>query len=148
MRGRRFTIALAAATMLASLGMGAALAKGPGGGGGGGGGGHHGGGGGGGGSLTLVLLNSQDGQAHWGQQVTFTVVTSHSYPTVEVTCNQHKDTVYISSHPMYQPNFWDDPGIFYLWSGAWSGGAADCTAVLTAADGGGTLASLPFSVAA
>jgi hypothetical protein len=141
---RRFTVALAATTMLASLGTGAALAKGP-----GGGGGHGGGHGGGDGStLTLVLLNSQDGQAHWGQQVTFTVVTSHSYPTVEVTCYQNKNTVYISSHPMYQPNFWDDPGIFYLWSGAWSGGAADCQADLTAADGGGTLASLKFHVAA
>src|SRR5262245_55066577 len=45
--------------------------------------------GGGGGSISLVLLNSTDGQAHYGQTVTFNVsTTATSEPWVNLKCYQ------------------------------------------------------------
>jgi len=41
-------------------------------------------------SLNLVLLNSTDGSAHWGQSVTFTVsTTASSEPYVSLDCYQN-----------------------------------------------------------
>src|SRR3989449_10422693 len=40
-------------------------------------------------SLSLVLLNSTDGLAHWGQNMTFNVsTTATSYPSVGLNCHQ------------------------------------------------------------
>ena len=101
---------------------------------------------GGGASVTMVPL---DGWANQGDLVTFTVVTSNAYPVVSVTCKQGEAIVYGSSHPMYQPNIWDDPGIFGLVSLAWTSGAADCTATAKGTSSNGkvvTLGSTSFHV--
>src|SRR5439155_17704638 len=45
----------------------------------------------GGGSLTLVMVTDADGNGlpNWGDQLTFKVSTSASYPSVEVDCAQN-----------------------------------------------------------
>ena len=100
----------------------------PGGGGGGGGGGKPGGGGGG-GTIELVLLNSADGVANYGEQVTFRVSTSAtSYPYVTLTCTQGGSLVYKASKGIFPTslgqNFTLGP------TGYWQGGEAECTATL------------------
>ena len=101
-------------------------------------------------SLTLTLLDSTDGSAHWGQRVTFDVSTSNAYPVVSLYCTQGGTTVYGDSRPMYQPNPFDDPGIFTLSSLSWSSGGADCRADLKGTSHGKvvTLASISFGVKA
>ena len=69
-KATRFMIVLAVGVLVVSAISGAALAKGPGGGKG------HGSTTGGTGTISLVLLDSTDGMAHFGQHVTFTVSTS------------------------------------------------------------------------
>jgi hypothetical protein len=99
-------------------------------------------------SVTMVALDSTDGLAYYGRRVTFKVVTSNPYPVVSLTCSQNGTVVYGDSHPMYQPNPWDDQGIFTLASPSWTGGAADCTALLKGTSHGKvvTLASTAFHV--
>jgi hypothetical protein len=96
----------------------------------------------------MFLLDSTDGYAHYGQRVTFAVTTTNPYPVVSVSCSQNGVVVYGDSHPMYQPNPWNDPGIFTLSSLSWTSGAADCTALLkaTARNRIVTLASTSFHV--
>ncbi len=100
-------------------------------------------------NLTLVVLDA-DGVANHGDDVTFTFSTSNAYPIVSVTCSQGGSVVYGDSHPMYQPNIWDDPGVFTLASLAWTGGAADCRADLKGSARGKivTLGSTSFQVGA
>lgn len=99
-------------------------------------------------SVTMVPLNSTDGLAHYGRQVTFTYKTTNLYPVVSLTCSQGGSVVYGDSRPMYQPNPWNDPGIFTLSSSSWTGGAADCKADLKGTSRGKivTLASTTFHV--
>jgi hypothetical protein len=85
----------------------------------------------GGSTLELVLLDSTDGVAHYGQSVTFNVSTSASAtPMVSVDCYQGSDHVYTAMGGFYDSNPWPWTKIFNLASGAWTGGAADCHAVL------------------
>jgi hypothetical protein len=100
-----------------------------GGGGGGNGGGGKPGGGGGGGTIDLVLLNSADGVANYGEQVTFRVSTSAtSYPYVTLKCTQGGSLVYQASKGIFPTslgqNFTLGP------TPSWQGGEADCTATL------------------
>jgi hypothetical protein len=100
-------------------------------------------------TINLVLLDSSDGLAHYGQTVTFKLNTSYSTPSVSLYCYQNGYLVAAGSHPMYLPNLWDDPGTFGLFSAAWGGGAADCRADLIGQSAKGrtqTLASLSFHV--
>ena len=86
-------------------------------------------------SLSLVLLNSIDGQPHWGQQVTFTVsTTATTQPFVQLNCYNAGVLVYGFSAGFYPGYPWTQ--IYTLKSNAWTGGAASCTAMLYSADGG------------
>ena len=119
----------------------------------GGGGGKPGGGGTttGGGTLNLVLLNSTDGQAHYGQQVTFEVsTTATTQPSVRLECFQGGTLVYTSSAGFYPEYPWPWARTFTLGSGAWTGGAANCTATMYSFNGRrySDLKTLSFGVAA
>lgn len=86
--------------------------------------------GGGTGTISLVLLNSSDGLAHWGQKVTFNVsTTATSEPWVGLKCYQNGAQVSEGWEGFFAGSL--DDQVFGLYSGAWSGGAADCTATLT-----------------
>jgi hypothetical protein len=100
--------------------------------GGNGGGGSGGGGtttGGSGGSISLVLLSSADGLAHFGHQVTFNVSTSSTaYPWVTLDCYVGGALVLQTSNGIFATSL---NQTFTLGpTPLWSGGAADCTAWL------------------
>lgn len=87
-------------------------------------------GGGTGGSISLVLLNSSDGLAHWGQKVTFNVsTTATSEPWVGLKCYQGGAQVSESWEGFFARSL--DDQVFGLYSPQWTGGDADCTATLT-----------------
>jgi hypothetical protein len=108
--------------------------------------------GGGGGSLAVVLVTdvNGDGVKSWGDSVTFTVTTSASQPSVKLSCSQGGVVVYYSSAGFYPGYPWPWAQTFTLSSGAWTGGAADCTATLYTYNGKSypTLATTSFNVAA
>jgi len=140
-------IALLIAALAALLAVPAAFA------GKGGGGGKPGGGGttGGSSTLTLVLLNSTDGLPHYGQQVTFNVsTTATTQPSVKLECFQGGKLVRTGSAGFYPEYPWPWAQTFSLSSGAWTGGAADCTASMYYYNGRSypTLATLRFTVQA
>ena len=98
-------------------------------------------------SLNLVLLNSTDGSAHWGQSVTFTVsTTATTYPSVDLKCYQNGAVVMTWSAGFYPSYLWTKD--VTLSSPSWTGGAASCTATLDYSNGKTviTLATLPFQV--
>lgn len=107
-----------------------------------------GGGGGAGSSVTLALLDSADGLAHTGQQVTFTVSTSATTrPFVSLNCYQDGVWVYTASAGFFPDYPWSQA--FTLSSSAWMSGAADCTARLYSTKDGTrtrTLATASFHV--
>jgi len=110
--------------------------------------GGHGGGGNGGSSLSLVLVDSLDGMAHSGQQVTFAVATSATAsPFVSLNCYQGSVWVYTASAGFFAAYPWSQD--FTLSSTSWTGGAADCTARLYSSRDGTrttTLATMDFHV--
>jgi hypothetical protein len=82
------------------------------------------------GTVSLVLLDSADGLAHWGQRVTFNVsTTATTEPWVVLKCYQNGALVAQGSEGFFERSL--DDQIFILYSPAWTGGAADCTATLT-----------------
>jgi hypothetical protein len=95
----------------------------------GGGGGKPGGTSGGGGTITLALINSTDGLAHFGQKTTFNVSTSStSYPWVTLKCSQGGALVYQASNGMFATSL---NQVFTLGpTPSWLSGDADCTAYL------------------
>ena len=98
------------------------------------------------GTIKLVLLNSTDGVAHYGQNVRFDVsTTATTEPWVSLKCYQRRTLVAQGSEGYFEGALSD--GVFGLYSGAWSGGAADCTANLTKPDGS-VLATTSFHVEA
>jgi hypothetical protein len=115
-----------------------------------------GGGGGGGGStsggashLTLILVNSTDGLAHWGQQITFSIsTTATSEPHVSVICYQGGSLVYSAQSGYFAGYPWPWTQVMTLSSSLWTGGAADCTATLYSLSGSRstTLATMSFHV--
>ena len=102
-----------------------------------------------GGGLSLVLLDSTDGVAHWGKQVTFTVsTTATTEPNVSLTCKQNGVVVYGAVTGFYASYPWPWTRHMTLSSQSWTGGAADCVAKLYYFSGSSTvnLASLPVKV--
>jgi hypothetical protein len=111
-----------------------------------GGGAHRGGGGGTGGvsSISLVVLNSPDGLAHWHGEVTFDLSTTvTSEPWVELTCYQNGVLVLDGWKGFFERSLTTQ--VFTLASNGWQGGAADCTAWLETSKGA-KLVSTSFHV--
>ena len=107
------------------------------------------GGGSSGGSLALVPVNDATGNGAptWGDTVTFNVSTSATAePTVSLSCSQNGRVVYGASAGFYASYPWPWARDMELWSGAWTSGAASCTATLFPnGDRGTVLASLTFT---
>jgi hypothetical protein len=136
MRRRIAHAAQIAAIILALALVPAALAVKPA----GGGGGHHTGGG----TIALVLLNSTDGFAHYGQSVTFNIsTTATTEPWVHLVCSQNGAMVAQGWAGYFDGSLGGRD--FTLSSGSWTSGAGDCTAYLTKPDGS-VLGSTSFHV--
>lgn len=102
-------------------------------------------------SLSLVLLDSTDGVAHWGQRVTFDVSsTTTDKPFVRVDCYQDGQLVYSSNAGFYESYPWPWDRTFTLKTSGWTGGPSDCTATLYYWDGRHfrNLTAIAFAVAA
>lgn len=101
-------------------------------------------------SLTLVLVDSTDGLAHYGQSITWKVsTTATTQPFVSVQCSQAGAVVYTASSGYFAGYAWPWTQTMILASGAWTGGAADCSARLYSASSTGkttTLATTTFHV--
>jgi hypothetical protein len=101
-------------------------------------------------SLALVMLDPADGQANFGDRVTFDVsTTATDRPFVRVDCYQGPAWVYVASVGYFDGYPWAKE--FTLAANSWPGGAADCMATLYLTKDGSrttTLATLPFGVAA
>src|SRR5713101_3765311 len=86
--------------------------------------------------LALVLVNSTDGLAHWGQQITFTVdTTATTEPHVNVDCSVGGTVVYGTTTGYFASYPWPWTQVMTLSSADWSAGAADCVATLWYANG-------------
>lgn len=100
--------------------------------------------GGGTGTVSLVLLDSTDGMAHYGQRVTFDVATTATTePWVVLKCYQNGALVAQGKEGFFARSL--DDGVFGLYAPSWTGGAADCTATLTTPQGA-ALGSTSFHV--
>ena len=101
-------------------------------------------------SLSLVLLDSTDGLAHYGQRVTFEVATTATTePYVQLVCYQNGTLVYSGHAGFFESYLWPWNKILGLSSSVWTGGAADCTAWLYSASNTGKptiLATVNFHV--
>lgn len=81
-------------------------------------------------SIALVLLNSTDGLAHYGQAVTFNVsTTATDQPWVNLKCYQGRSLVAEGWNGFFDASLTGRN--FGLASPMWTGGAADCTAYVT-----------------
>jgi hypothetical protein len=81
------------------------------------------------GGVSLVLINSTDGLAHFGQQVTYNLSTSLAYPYVNQDC--YVNGVLVSND--WRGFFTGALGTTTFTLGGsqlWQSGAADCTAYL------------------
>jgi hypothetical protein len=112
-----------------------------------------GGGGGTGSSLQLVLAHdvNGNGQPNWGDTVTWNVsTTATSSSQVSLNCYQNGVSVYYAQAAFYAGNPFAWTQMMPLQSGAWTGGAASCTATLFYSSGkrAVTLATLNFAVGA
>jgi len=143
------TLAIVAALMAITI-LPAMAAKGGNGGGGKGHGGTTGGStGSGGGTLTLRVVSGPDNTPNWGEDITFDVSTSATTePHVNVTCKQSGTVVYGATTGYYASYPWPWTQVMNLASQSWTGGAADCSAVLQAYSGTSvsTLYTLGFHV--
>jgi len=82
-------------------------------------------------TLTLVLADDVNGNGapNWGDTVTFNVSSSAtSSPQVSLNCYQGSTLVYNANAAWYAGNPFAYMQMMKLQSGAWTGGAADCTA--------------------
>jgi hypothetical protein len=112
----------------------------------GGGGGHGKGGGGttGGGTIAIVMVSdaNSNGLPNWNDTITFNVsTTATDSPYLRVTCYQNGTLVYGAEAGFYDAYPWPGARNMPLYSPAWTGGAADCTAILNE-----NLATLSFHV--
>jgi hypothetical protein len=101
------------------------------------------------GSFSLVLLDSPDTLPNYGEHVTFTVTSTAAYPMVRLTCSQQGEWVTNQTVGFYPGWPWSQ--VFPLSSWKWTGGAADCDAVLyyqTRHQGDQILATMSFHVEA
>ena len=110
-------------------------------GGGGGGGGKHGSGGTGSLAVVMVADANHDGAPNYGDTITFNVTSSTSEPYVNATCTQNGTLVWSASAGFYASFPWPGAQDMPLSSPSWTGGAADCVAVIS-----GTSVSLSFHV--
>jgi hypothetical protein len=111
-----------------------------------GGGGGHGkpGSGTGGGTIAIVMVSdaNSNGLPNWNDTITFNVsTTATDSPYLRVTCYQGGTLVYGADAGFYDSYPWPGARNMPLYSPIWTGGAADCTAILN--DG---LATLSFHV--
>ena len=100
-------------------------------------------------TVKVVLLNSTDGLAHQGQQVTFDVLTSVTdRPYVRLDCYQNQVWVYDQWAGFYPDFTWPWMQTFPLSNSMWTSGEADCTATLYYFGGRGTkdIMSIKFHV--
>lgn len=82
------------------------------------------------GTISLVLLESTDGLAHYGQRVTFDVsTTATTSPYVNLRCYQNGALVGQGWEGFFEASI-DDQIMVLGGSQAWQGGDADCTATL------------------
>ena len=145
---RRIGFAAAIAILVLALAPVALAGKKPGGGGKGGGGTSTGSS-----SLTVAMVTdaNQNGLPNWGDAITFNVTTSATTePHVDVSCSQGGVVVYGAATGFYASYPWPWTQIMTLSSQSWTGGAASCTATLSAYSGTSvtTLATLSFQVGA
>ena len=81
-------------------------------------------------SIALVLIDSTDGLAHFGQTVTFDVsTTATDQPWVNLKCYQGRTLVAEGWNGYFDASLTGRN--FGLSSPMWTGGAADCTAYVT-----------------
>ena len=100
-------------------------------------------------TVKVVLLNSTDGLAHQGQQVTFDVLTTVTdRPYVRLDCYQNQVWVYDQWAGFYPDFTWPWMQTFPLSNSMWTSGEADCTATLYYFGGRGTkdIMSIKFHV--
>ena len=82
-------------------------------------------------TVNVVLLNSTDGTAHYGQKVTFNVATTVTdRPYVRLDCYQNLVWVYSQWAGFYPDFSWPWMQTFPLSNSMWTSGAANCTATL------------------
>jgi hypothetical protein len=83
------------------------------------------------GTIELVLVDSPDNVANWGEHVRFNVsTTATTEPHVDLKCSQGGTLVYSATTGYYDSYPWPWTQTFTLSSQSWTGGDADCTAVL------------------
>jgi hypothetical protein len=95
-------------------------------------------------SLSVVMVTdlNANGLPNWGDTITFNVsTTATTAPYVELTCSQGGSVVYSAWAGFYDGYLWPEQRLMPLWSPSWTGGAADCKAVLN-----NGLATLSFHV--
>jgi hypothetical protein len=102
-------------------------------------------------TIRLVNVDAADTVVNHGDTITFEVsTTATSRPAVEVSCHQGGVRVYLAGAGFYPEWPWTKD--FTMASGAWTGGAADCSARLYSSNRDGTrtttLATLAFHVEA
>jgi hypothetical protein len=102
-------------------------------------------------SLSLVLTNDANGNgvANWNDTVTYNVsTTATSGPQVKTSCYQNGALVLYGNAAFYAGNPFAYMDYLQLTSGSWTGGSADCTAVMYYNSGKRTvtLATLSFHV--
>ncbi len=106
----------------------------------------------GGGTISLAMVNDQnvDGQPNYGDSIRFNVsTTATTEPHVRLQCTQNGTLVYTAQTGYYASYPWPWSQTFTLKSGAWTGGAADCTATMYSLSNTGRttdLATLKFVV--
>ncbi len=84
-------------------------------------------------TISLVLLQSTDGLAHWGQTITFNVATTAtSEPFVNLKCYQGGTLVAEGWEGFFAGSL--DDQIMGLASPRWTSGDAECTAYVTKPD--------------
>jgi hypothetical protein len=97
-------------------------------------------------TVTLVMVEDANGNGlpNWADTITFDVsTTATQYPYLSVRCYQGGVLVYGADAGFYADYPWPGARLMPLSSPSWTGGAADCVAVLN-----DNLATLSFLVAA
>ncbi len=96
------------------------------------------------GSFTLVMIEPSDTVLNHGDDITFDVTSTATYPFVDLDCYQGATLVLHQSVGFY--GGWPWSQVFTLGGWAWPGGAGDCNARLYDEGSGNTLATMSFHV--
>ena len=102
-------------------------------------------------AVSMVTDQNGDGLPNWGDTVTFNVSsTATTEPHVSLKCYQAGTLVYTTQTGYFAGYMWPWTQIMTLSSGAWTGGAASCTAALYYFSGSKTvtLKTLTFAAGA